>query len=132
MAPKGWTLFQMLIDYMRKRHGQRRLLRGKRTPEVMDRSLWEASGHWQTFGEHMFTTQTEDERVFAIKPMNCPGHVQVFKNHLRSYRALPLRIAEFGSFLGASLRTFGRVAWAHACSCVHAAMLTSSARRITA
>ena len=93
--PKGWTLFQMLIDYMRKRQDNAGYFEVN-TPEVMDRSLWEASGHWQTFGEHMFTTQTEDERVFAIKPMNCPGHVQVFKNHLRSYRELPLRIAEFG------------------------------------
>ena len=62
----------------------------------MDRSLWEASGHWETFGENMFTSKTADERVFAIKPMNCPGHVQVFRNALRSYRELPLRLAEFG------------------------------------
>jgi threonyl-tRNA synthetase len=66
------------------------------TPELMDRSLWEASGHWETFGENMFTSTTEDDRVFAIKPMNCPGHVQVFRNSLRSYRDLPLRLAEFG------------------------------------
>ena len=62
----------------------------------MDRSLWEASGHWDTFAEHMLTCRTEDDRVWAIKPMNCPGHVQVFKNRLRSYRELPLRLAEFG------------------------------------
>jgi threonyl-tRNA synthetase len=66
------------------------------TPELMDRSLWERSGHWEWFGEHMFTSRTEDERVFAIKPMNCPGHVQIFKSDLHSYRDLPLRFAEFG------------------------------------
>ena len=62
----------------------------------MDRSLWEASGHWESFGEHMFTSHTADERTLAIKPMNCPGHVQLFKNDLRSYRELPLRLSEFG------------------------------------
>jgi threonyl-tRNA synthetase len=66
------------------------------TPELMDRSLWEASGHWDTYGEHMFTSRTEDDRILAIKPMNCPGHVQIFKNDLRSYRDLPFRLAEFG------------------------------------
>ncbi len=93
--PKGWSLYQALIEYMR----QQQELAGYRevnTPELMDRSLWEASGHWETFGENMFTSRTEDERVWAIKPMNCPGHVQVFKKGLRSYRELPLRIAEFG------------------------------------
>ena len=65
-------------------------------PELMDRSLWEASGHWEKFGENMFTTQTPDERVYAIKPMNCPGHVQIFRQGLRSYRDLPIRYAEFG------------------------------------
>jgi threonyl-tRNA synthetase len=65
-------------------------------PELMDRSLWEASGHWEKFGENMFTTQTPDERVYAIKPMNCPGHVQIFRQGLRSYRDLPVRYAEFG------------------------------------
>ena len=93
--PKGWTLFQLLIDYMRLRQDEAGYLEVS-TPEVMDRSLWEASGHWDTFHEHMFTTVTEDERVFAIKPMNCPGHVQVYNNQLRSYRELPLRISEFG------------------------------------
>ena len=62
----------------------------------MDRSLWEASGHWQQFGENMFTTRTPDERVYAIKPMNCPGHVQIFKQGIRSYHQLPMRLAEFG------------------------------------
>ncbi len=93
--PKGWTLFQSLIDYLRARQ----LASGYRevnTPELMDRSLWEASGHWETFGELMFTSQTADERTLAVKPMNCPGHVQIFKNDLRSYRELPLRLAEFG------------------------------------
>ena len=66
------------------------------TPELMDRSLWVASGHWDTFGENMYTSVTPDEQVFAIKPMNCPGHVQIFKNELRSYRDLPYRVAEFG------------------------------------
>ncbi len=93
--PKGWTLFQTLVDYMR----QRQNIAGYQevnTPELMDRSLWETSGHWDTFGENMFTSLTEDNRVWAIKPMNCPGHVQVFKKNLRSYRELPLRLAEFG------------------------------------
>jgi threonyl-tRNA synthetase len=93
--PKGWTLFQRLINYMRERQDEAGYLEVN-TPELMDRSLWEASGHWDTFGEHMFTTQTEDERVYAIKPMNCPGHVQVFKNAIRSHRELPLKISEFG------------------------------------
>ncbi len=66
------------------------------TPELMDRSLWEASGHWESFGEHMFTSETADDRTLAVKPMNCPGHVQIFKNELRSYRELPLRLSEFG------------------------------------
>jgi threonyl-tRNA synthetase len=93
--PKGWTLFQRLINYMRERQDDAGYLEVN-TPELMDRSLWEASGHWDTFGENMFTTHTEDERVYAIKPMNCPGHVQVFKNAIRSHRELPLKISEFG------------------------------------
>jgi threonyl-tRNA synthetase len=67
------------------------------TPQVLDRALWETSGHWQTYRENMFLTKTEDERIFALKPMNCPGHVQIFKNGLKSYRDLPLKIAEFGT-----------------------------------
>ncbi|MEL7375187.1 MAG: threonine--tRNA ligase, partial [Pseudomonadota bacterium] len=93
--PRGWTLFQRLIDYMRERQreaGYREI----HTPGVMDRALWEASGHWHWFGEHMFTTETEDGRVYALKPMNCPGAVQVFKQGLTSYRELPMRISEFG------------------------------------
>ncbi|MGI9258855.1 MAG: threonine--tRNA ligase [Gammaproteobacteria bacterium] len=92
---KGWTLFRTLVEYMRERQtaaGYREV----NTPELMSRELWEASGHWETFGENMFTSQTEDERIFAIKPMNCPGHVQIFRSDLRSYRNLPFRLAEFG------------------------------------
>src|ERR1700674_3981626 len=93
--PKGWVLFQQLIAYMRERQtaaGYQEV----NTPEIMDRELWVTSGHVETFGENMFMTQTPDERTFAIKPMNCPGHIQVFKQGLRSYRDLPLRLAEFG------------------------------------
>ncbi|MFM7397029.1 MAG: threonine--tRNA ligase [Gammaproteobacteria bacterium] len=93
--PKGWSVFQSLIGYMRDK--QRAAgFQEVNGPELMDRSLWEASGHWEKFGENMFTTQTPDERVYAIKPMNCPGHVQIFKQGLRSYRDLPVRYAEFG------------------------------------
>jgi threonyl-tRNA synthetase len=93
--PKGWTVFQNLIAYMREK--QRAAgFEEVNGPELMDRSLWEASGHWEKFGENMFTTQTPDERVYAIKPMNCPGHVQIFRQGLRSYRDLPVRFAEFG------------------------------------
>jgi threonyl-tRNA synthetase len=93
--PKGWALFQQLIAYMRERQTAAGYLEVN-TPEIMDRELWVKSGHIETFGENMFLTQTPDERVFAIKPMNCPGHIQVFKQGLRSYRELPLRLAEFG------------------------------------
>ena len=92
---KGWTLFRTLVDYLRERQRAAGFLEVN-TPEIMDRSLWEASGHWEAYGENMFTSRTEDERVWAIKPMNCPGHVQVFKSELRSYRDLPYRVAEFG------------------------------------
>jgi threonyl-tRNA synthetase len=93
--PKGWTMFQQMIEYMRKKQN----LAGYQevnTPEILDRTLWEKSGHLEKFGENMYLTQTPDERVFAIKPMNCPGHVQVFKQGIKSYRDLPLYIAEFG------------------------------------
>jgi threonyl-tRNA synthetase len=94
--PRGQTLFQTLIGYVRDRQGAAGY-QEVNTPEVMDRSLWEASGHWETFGEHMYTTETEDGRVFALKPMNCPGHVQIYRQGaVKSYRDLPLRIAEFG------------------------------------
>ncbi len=92
---KGWRLFRKLVDYMRARQdlaGYQEIA----TPEIMDRSLWEASGHWETFREHMYTTQTEDDRLYVIKPMNCPGGIQVFKQGIKSYRDLPLKIAEFG------------------------------------
>ena len=92
---KGWNLFQKLIDYMRakqKKAGYKEI----NTPEILDKSLWERSGHWEKFGEHMYTTTTPDEKVFAIKPMNCPGCVQVFNQGLKSYRDLPLRMSEFG------------------------------------
>jgi threonyl-tRNA synthetase len=93
--PNGWALFQKLIEYMRQQQNEAGY-REVNTPELMDRSLWEASGHWESFGEHMYTTDTVDGRSFAIKPMNCPGHVQLFKQGLTSYRELPVRIAEFG------------------------------------
>ncbi|MEZ5534350.1 MAG: threonine--tRNA ligase [Thiolinea sp.] len=93
--PKGWTVFQQLINYMRSRQEQAGYVEVN-TPDVMDRSLWETSGHWFNYRENMFTTQTEDERVFALKPMNCPGGVLMFAQGLKSYRDLPLRMAEFG------------------------------------
>ena len=95
----GWTLFQEIVAYMRRR------LRGNyqevNAPQMLDKSLWETSGHWGWFRENMFQAtsagdDTEDERVYAIKPMNCPGHIQIFKHGLKSYRDLPLRMAEFG------------------------------------
>jgi threonyl-tRNA synthetase len=93
--PKGWTLFQTLIAFMRRRQQEAGYIEVN-TPQVLDRALWETSGHWQTYRENMFITKTEDERVFALKPMNCPGHVQIFKNGLKSYRDLPMKISEFG------------------------------------
>ncbi len=93
--PKGWTLFQTLISYMRRRQDQAGFVEVN-TPQVLDRALWETSGHWDTYRDNMFWTTTVDDRVFALKPMNCPGHVQIFKNGLKSYRDLPLKIAEFG------------------------------------
>src|SRR4051812_2863871 len=93
--PKGWRIFQQLIGYMRKRQDDAGY--GEvNAPEIMEASLWQKSGHLEKFGENMFLTKTPDERVFAIKPMNCPGHVQIFNQGLRSYRDLPLRFAEFG------------------------------------
>lgn len=92
---KGWSLFQNLINYMRRRNDGADYDEVN-TPDMLDRSLWEASGHWEKFGENMYTTTTPDDRVFALKPMNCPGHVQVFKNGLKSYRDLPAKISEFG------------------------------------
>ena len=92
---KGWTLFQTLVQFLRERQTAAGYLEVN-TPELMDLGLWQASGHWEAFGENMFTSRIEDDRVLAVKPMNCPGHVQLFKSDLRSYRELPLRLAEFG------------------------------------
>ena len=92
---RGWALFQKLINYMRGRQdaaGYKEV----NTPEILDRQLWEKSGHWEKYGENMYTSETPDEKIFAIKPMNCPGHIQVFNQGLKSYRDLPLRITEFG------------------------------------
>ena len=93
--PRGWTLFRKLVDYVRMRQEQAGYVEVN-TPDVMDRALWETSGHWGNYRENMFTTKTEDERVFALKPMNCPGSVALFKQGLKSYRDLPIRMAEFG------------------------------------
>jgi len=92
---KGWSLFQTLINYMRlkqKKAGYKEI----NTPEILDKTLWEKSGHWEKFGEHMYTSKTPDEKIFAIKPMNCPGCIQVFNQGLKSYRDLPLKLSEFG------------------------------------
>ena len=92
---KGWFLFQTLINYMRlkqKKAGYKEI----NTPELLDKSLWEKSGHWEKFGEHMFTSETPDAKTFAIKPMNCPGCIQIFNQGLKSYRDLPLKMSEFG------------------------------------
>ena len=92
---KGWKLFQKLVDYMRDKQNKADY-KEVNTPEILDRTLWEKSGHWEKYSEHMYTSQTPDKKIFAIKPMNCPGHVQVFNQGLKSYRDLPLRISEFG------------------------------------
>src|SRR5260221_11156918 len=94
--PKGWKLFRIIEDYMRRRLDAAGYPEGK-GPQLLDRSLWEATGHWENFRENMFIAESRDERVLAVKPMNCPGHVLIFRNRLRSYRELPLRLAEFGS-----------------------------------
>ncbi len=93
--PHGWRLYRTLQTYMRRRLDDAGYVEVK-TPELIDRSLWEASGHWEKFRDHMFTTEAED-RVLALKPMNCPGHVQIFRQGIKSYRDLPLRMAEFGA-----------------------------------
>jgi threonyl-tRNA synthetase len=92
--PKGWTVWQQVEQYMRRVY-QDNGYQEVRAPMILDRSLWERSGHWENYKENMFTTESE-KRVFAIKPMNCPGHVQIFNSDLRSYRDLPLRYGEFG------------------------------------
>ena len=91
----GWQLFQSLIDFMRQKQTEAGY-REVNTPDILDKTLWEKSGHWEKFQEHMYTTKTPDERVFAIKPMNCPGCVQIFNQGLKSYRDLPLKLSEFG------------------------------------
>ena len=93
--PKGWGLFQSLINYMRKRQDKAGYVETN-TPDLLDKSLWETSGHWEKFGGNMFTTEAKEERIFAIKPMNCPGAVEIYKQGLKSYRDLPLRMSEFG------------------------------------
>ena len=93
--PKGWYLFQSLINYMRNRQEKADYIETN-TPDLLDRSLWETSGHWEKFGENMFTTEAKEEKIFAIKPMNCPGAVEIYKQGLKSYRELPLRMSEFG------------------------------------
>ena len=98
---KGWTIFQQLIAYMRRRLSKLDY-QEVNAPQLLDKSLWETSGHWGWYREGMFAAtsageETEDEQVFALKPMNCPGHVQIFKHGLRSYRELPMRLAEFGN-----------------------------------
>ena len=92
---KGWTLYQLIVQYMSQVYRDNGYLE-VHTPEILDRTLWEKSGHWDKFGDSMFTTNSES-RDYAIKPMNCPGHVQIYKHSLKSYRDLPLRLAEFGS-----------------------------------
>ena len=94
--PNGWTLWRTVEGYIRRRLDRNGYVEVK-TPQLVDRSLWEASGHWEKFGSNMFTVHTPDERTLAIKPMNCPCHVQIFRTGIKSYRDLPLRMAEFGS-----------------------------------
>jgi threonyl-tRNA synthetase len=94
--PKGWRLWRTIETYLRHRLEHAGYVE-VRTPQLIDRSLWEASGHWEKFRENMFIAQSADERVLAVKPMNCPGHIQIFRQGLRSYRELPLRMAEFGA-----------------------------------
>ena len=93
---KGWTLYREIEMYMRRRLDEAGYGEVK-TPQLVDRSLWEASGHWDKFGENMFTAETTEDRTLALKPMNCPGHVQIYRQGVKSYRDLPLRMAEFGS-----------------------------------
>ena len=94
--PKGWTLYREIESYMRRRLDAAKY-REVKTPQMIDRSLWEKSGHWDKFRENMFTAESEGDRILALKPMNCPGHVQIYRQGITSYRDLPLRMAEFGS-----------------------------------
>ena len=94
--PRGWSLYRGIEAHIRRRLEDGNY-REVKTPQLIDRSLWEASGHWDKFRENMFTADSEDDRTLALKPMNCPGHVQIYKQGLKSYRDLPIRMAEFGS-----------------------------------
>jgi threonyl-tRNA synthetase len=94
--PKGWTMYREIESYMRRRLDAANYQEVK-TPQMIDRSLWEKSGHWDKFRENMFTAESEGDRILALKPMNCPGHVQIYRQGITSYRDLPLRMAEFGS-----------------------------------
>ncbi|MGB0696869.1 MAG: threonine--tRNA ligase [Rhodospirillaceae bacterium] len=94
--PKGWTVYRNLQSYIRRRLEEANY-QEVNTPMMVDRALWEASGHWEKFRENMFTSQTDDDRIHALKPMNCPCHIQIFRQGIKSYRDLPLRMAEFGS-----------------------------------
>jgi len=93
--PSGWHLFQTLINYMRRRQEKAGYVEVN-TPDIMDRALWETSGHWFNYMENMFLAQTHDDRDYALKPMNCPGHMMIYNENLRSYRDLPMKISEFG------------------------------------
>ena len=115
--PKGWTLFQTLIAYMRRRL-DRAGYHEVNSPDMMEKHFWELSGHWENYRENMFVTELPDERVFCCKPMNCPGHVQIFKHGLKSYRDLPLKICRVRQ--GAPLRAVGRAARPAARAPLHA------------
>ncbi len=92
---KGWMIYQSLINYMKSRQdaaGYQEI----NTPDIMDKSLWEKSGHWDKFGDNMFTTEAKEDRIYALKPMSCPGAIQVYKQGIKSYRDLPIKLSEFG------------------------------------
>ena len=93
---KGWVIYLEIEAYMRRKLNISQYSEVK-TPQVIDRSLWEKSGHWEKFKEHMFMAKGDDDKTLALKPMNCPGHVQIYKQGLKSYKDLPIRMAEFGS-----------------------------------
>ena len=114
--PKGWTLFQALIDYMRQRQARAGYVEIN-TPDIMERSLWERSGHWDKFGENMFTTEAREERVFALKPMNCPGGIQVYKQGIKSYPRSALAHCRVRQ--GSPVRAVGRPAWSDAPARLH-------------
>jgi threonyl-tRNA synthetase len=113
--PKGWAIFKEVIAYMRAGSTSRGYDEVN-APQILDKSLWETSGHWEWYRENMFVHRDEDERVFAIKPMNCPGHVQIFKHGLKSYRDLPMRLRSSARF---ALRAVGGAAWADAGAGLH-------------